>query len=418
VRTVDRGTAYLGGADARPLTQPTTDDWSSLARSLASDGHLREALVAAARGAAAGRDRTALEQFRAAHVVPLTAAREAQWGAALAQSTDATVPSILDALVCGADAAAAYRALASVLPGTEAAASELVEASLLLAPERRMTHLTRALLRFQRGDLAGALADADVVAGESTEAAESLRSYAAIVFRGFDDWPRRERLAPEPELDGLALELTHDPEIVRHLIAVYATRLARARTAVRALIGRGESAETPAWLPPDVSSLLPSGPVALRRETIACDPDPDAPAGDGAAETIDIDEEPATAGAGVPALLTAAQADWAALSWLCWAVGLDGIGLPDTIARPADLPAAMQFFVRRTWRLKDRLTSGSLISRSQGVPGFEWQGVDIDALPRHLVEMAAAQYVAVRSMFIWLASPDALSPFQDDIQGA
>src|SRR5438128_919299 len=83
---------------------------------------------------------------------------------------------------------------------------------------------------------------------------------------------------------------------------------------------------------------------------------------------------------------------------------------PDAVATPAALPAAMKMFVRRTWRIKDRLASGSLISRSQGLPGFDWQDVDIDALPRHLVEMAAAEYIAVRSMFLWLASPDALSP--------
>ena len=65
----------------------------------------------------------------------------------------------------------------------------------------------------------------------------------------------------------------------------------------------------------------------------------------------------------------------------------------------------MKMFVQRTWRIKDRLSSGSLVSRSQGVPGFEWQGVDIDALPRHLAEMAAAEYVAVRSMFLWLGEP-------------
>jgi hypothetical protein len=381
---------------------------------------VRAALVAAARGAVAGGDRAALEQFRAAHVVPLNPEREAQWGAALAQSTDANLATILDALVCGADAAAAYRALASVLPGIEPAASELVEASLLLAPDRPMTHLTRALLRFQRGDVAGALADADVVARESAEAASSLRTYASIVFRPFDDWPRRERLAADPELEALPLELAHDVADVRRVIGVYATRLARARAAVRALTGHAaaSSAAPASWTPPDTQSVLAAGPVALRRETIVCDPDPDAPAGDGTPETIEIDEELATDGAGVPGLLAAAHADWAALSWLCWAVGLDGVGLPDTIARSAELPAAMQFFVRRTWRIKDRLTSGSLISRSQGVPGFEWQGVDIDELPRHLVEMAADEYVAVRSMFIWLASPDALSPFQDDIRSA
>jgi len=416
VRTIDRGAAYGGGADARSLTAAPAEAneaaWWSLARTLAADGQVREALVAAARGAVAGGDRAALERFRAEHIVPLTAEREAQWGAALAQSTDATLVTILDALVCGADAAAAYRALASVLPGVESTASELCEASLLLAPDRPMTHLTRALLRFQRGDVAGALADADVVARESAEAAASLRSYAAIVFRPFDDWPRRERLAADPELEALPLELGHDVADIRRVIGVYATRLARARAAIRAL------AEPAVWTPPDTLSVLPSGPVALRRETIVCDPDPDAPAGDGPPDTIEIDEELTTDGAGVPALLAAAHADWSALSWLCWAVGLGGVGLPDTVERSADLPAAMQLFVRRTWRIKDRLSSGSLISRSQGVPGFEWQGVDIDELPRHLVETAAEEYVAVRSMFLWLASPDALSPFQDDIRAA
>jgi hypothetical protein len=68
--------------------------------------------------------------------------------------------------------------------------------------------------------------------------------------------------------------------------------------------------------------------------------------------------------------------------------------------------------------MKDRLSTGSLLSRSRGVPGFDWQGVDIDALPRPLAEAAAAEYIAVRSMFLWLASPGTMSPFQDDLRDA
>jgi len=422
VRAIDRGAPLGDGALARLLAPAPDGDWWSRARALMAEGLVREAFVAAARAAAAERDRAALERFRAEHVVPLTAEREAQWGASLAQSTDATAVSILDALICGADPAAAYRALAAVLPGVDPAPMDLVEASLLLAPERRATHLTRALLRCQRGDLAGALADADVVAGESPDAADSLRSWAAMVFRAFDDWPRREALATDdPELEGVTLELTRDLADIRRVVDVYATRIGRARDAILALGAPRERAG--AWLPPDTTRLLSAGPVALRRETIACDPDPDAPpaaeaSGDGALETIEIDEGLATDGVGVPTLLAAAHADWAALSWLCWALGADGVGAPDAVATRAEVPAAMKLFVRRTWRIKDRLASGSLISRSQGVPGFEWQGVDIDALPRHVAEIVVSEYLAVRSMFIWLASPDALSPFQDDIQNA
>ena len=167
--------------------------------------------------------------------------------------------------------------------------------------------------------------------------------------------------------------------------------------------------------------------LALRQETVECDPDPEAdapegPSGEGppgegapaggAPETIEIDERLVADGAGVPALLTVAHADWSALSWLCWAVGLDDIGLPEEVPGRPELAVAMKMFVRRTWRIKDRLTTGGLVARSQGVPGWTWQGIDIDELPRHLAEMAAAEYIAVRSMFIWLASADALSPFR------
>jgi len=424
VRTVDRGAAFLDGDDARSpaLADSGGGDWLAQAHALAAESRVRDALVAAARGAVAAGDRALFDRFRSEHVVALAADREAQWGEALSQSTDTSIASVLDALICGADAAAALRALASVLPGMHPAATEMVEASLLLAPERRMTHLTRALLRFQRGDLAGALADVDVVGAESPEAAESLRSYAAIVFRGYDQWPGREPITPDPALDGVAIEIGHGIDDIQRVVAVYATRLARARDAIRTLAGA--DAATP-WLPPDVSHLLPSGAVDLRHETVECEPDESDPAAldneDGQHEqtpdTVEIDERLATDGAGVPVLLATARADWAALSWLCWAAGLDRVALPDTMQAPADLALAMQMIVRRTWRIKDRMTTGGLLARSQGVPGFDWQGIDIDALPTHLIDAAAAEYLAVRSMFLWLAS-DALTPFQDDLRDA
>jgi hypothetical protein len=264
------------------------------------------------------------------------------------------------------------------------------------------------------------------VAGESAEAADTLRSYGDIVFRGFDDWPGGNPPASDPGLAGVVLEIGHGLDDIRHAIGVYATRIERVRAAVRARVGAAEASPgvEPAWSPPDLSSLLPDGPVTLRCETIECEPDPEGPppqmteAGEPVPETIEIDEEIVADGAGVPALLATAHADWAALSWLCWAVGLARVGLPDAVHAPAELASAMQMIVHRTWRLKDRLATGSLLSRSRGVPGFEWQGIDIDALPRRLAETAAAEYVTVRSMFLWLVSPDALSPFQDDLRDA
>ena len=44
--------------------------------------------------------------------------------------------------------------------------------------------------------------------------------------------------------------------------------------------------------------------------------------------------------------------------------------------------------------------------------------MDIDAVPTHLVGTVAAEYVAARSMFLWLISPETLTPFQDDLRDA
>jgi hypothetical protein len=219
----------------------------------------------------------------------------------------------------------------------------------------------------------------------------------------------------------VVVEPAQSLESIRHAITVYATRLARVRDRIRELLA---GAASPAWLPPDPAALLPDGPVSLRRERIECEPD-DA----GQPQSIELDEQVDTDGLGVPVLLGLAHQDWAALSWLFWAVGEGAapssgqagapeLRLPAAITPPSELVAAMQMIVRRTWRIKDRVGTGSLVARSKGVPGFEWQGVDIDELPQHSAQLAAGEYVAVRSMFLWLVSADTLSPFQDDIRDA
>ena len=419
LRRADRGVSFAEGAEATsPAFAPgaggaargTAEDWWALSGALRSEGRVREALCAAARAAVRDGDRAALERALAIDVVPLAPALAAQRGDAIEHSVEVKVSSILDALVCGADAASAFRALAAVLPGVSAAAVDFVEASLLLAPDRKTIHLTRALVRLQRGDEAGARADLVVVAAQSPDAATLLIGQMQTVLRPFDDWPARERLLPDPLLADLGAGLVRELEEVRAAVAVYATRIRRVRAAVQALIGTGAP---PVWLPPDLSALLPGGPVALRREKVSID------LGDG--ETVEtaeaeIVEEIATDGLGVPALLAEAQADWGALSWLCWSVGLDRVALPEALAEPPLFAVAMKTIVTRCWRAQDRLKTGGLLARANGVPGFAWQGIDIDALPQHLAQAAAEEYLRARSVFLWLADPDAVSPFQVDLR--
>ena len=235
LRTVDRGVAFDDGAASPAFA--AAGDWSVLARELFAARRVREGLAAVARAAVAVRDRELLVRAVAEHVVPLTPEREAQWGEAIAQSTDATGAGSGCAGVRRRRRGSLPR-LASVLPGQGAAAVDFVEASLLLAPERRMTHLTRALLHFQRGDEAAARADAAVVEQESAEAAESLRAYAKTIFRAFDWWPAREQFGPDPELVDVVVEPAQPMDSLRHMLAVYGTRLARVRAAIRGAAAR------------------------------------------------------------------------------------------------------------------------------------------------------------------------------------
>jgi antitoxin component YwqK of YwqJK toxin-antitoxin module len=431
LRTVARGLPFIDeGEAASPAFAPggggelTAGDWWALGRTLRAEGRVREGLCVAARAAARDGDRAALERALAADVVALAPSLAAQRGDALAQSTELTVASILDGLMTGADAASVFRALAAVLPGASAAALDFVAASLLLAPERTRTHLTRAIIRFQHGDERGARADAEIVATESPDVAASFVSYLQAALRPFTFWPARETLAPDPSLADLGAGVVRDLDAVRAVMAVYATRLGRVRRAVQGLIGPDA---TPRWLPPELSALLPDGPVPLQRTRVSVEAEADdgnqdgKNDGDDAGEgtqtiEVEIDEEIATAGLAVPVLLSAAQADWGALSWLCWSVGLDRVALPAALAEPPLFAVAMKTIVTRCWRAQDRLNTGGLLARSNGIPGFSWEGIDIDALPQHLAQVVAEEYLRARSAFFWLASPEVASPFQTDLK--
>jgi hypothetical protein len=424
LRSADRGTAFASEAVATsPAFQPEASGggdaaaWWALAKQLRADRRLREALVAAARAAHRSGEEgaaRAFQAFRAELVVPLEPGIASLLGDQLVQNADASIADVLDGLIGGADAALAFRALAAALPGVGPVALELVEIALWLAPERRLTHVTRALLRFRRADVAGMLADAAALADETPEIAAQLREYARFVFRPFDFAPAGVTLVPEPELAELPGEIAQGLDALRWLVGVYVTRLRRLRAAVIALAGETLPAEAPDWLPPDLAALAVAE-QPLRRERITCDPEPGA---EGPPETIELDETVVTEGAGASALLAAAHADHAALTWLCWATGLDQVGVPQSLAARPTLTAAMRLIGARYWRARDLVTTGGLVAHAKAVPGFAWLGTDIDTLPPLLAEMLAAEYLAVRSMLIWLVSSDTMSPFQDDIRDA
>ena len=119
---------------AQGTAEDTAEDWWALSRSLRAEGRVREALCAAARAAAArGGTRRARACARRRCRPGWRRPSLRNEGKRSNASVGVKVWSILDALVCGADAASAFRALAAVLPGVRAAAADFVEASLCCA---------------------------------------------------------------------------------------------------------------------------------------------------------------------------------------------------------------------------------------------------------------------------------------------
>ncbi|WP_437678223.1 toxin-antitoxin system YwqK family antitoxin [Sorangium sp. So ce131] len=384
----------------------------ALARELLQGGRAREACCAAARAAVRGGERERLAEFLRGAALRLRPEVAERRGRALLEASGATALGALDELLLGAEPSAAYRTLAAVLPGSRRVALSLVEAALLLEPERRSTCVTRALLRIEVGDTRGALEDADRIEPESAAAAEHLRTFVRLLFPEFDFWPARQAIDPMPDDGSVTVELDQPIEQVRQKIQVYATRLLRLREAAqRSLPG----AEPCPWLPPDLSHVLPDGPVELARTAATLTEETE-----NGVETVEltVDETLDTGALPLSFLMRRARAEWAALCWLCWSAGLDHVALPERIAHRPGFTAAVNMSLARCFRARDQLQTGGLVSRARGVPGFVWEGHAIDGLDPTLAAIAADEYFEVRCLFAWLLFPENLSPFQSDIRAA
>jgi hypothetical protein len=414
VRAVDFGRAWferdLASSPALSAAlEPGEASWATV-EARAAEGSVREALCLAARTAVRDGNPARLEQFLKAHTFELTSELRAQRAEALLADSNATLLGALDELLLGAEPAGVYRTLAAVLTGAARVAEELVNASLLLAPERSLTHLTRGLVRLELGDVAGVREDAERLAPASASGAEFLRDSLRVYFPEFGFWPAEQALGPPPE--GAAdVELAQPLAAVERLIRVYATRLGRVRAGLQALYGAEASRKR---LPPDLSHLLPDGPVELRKWTVNIEDETE----DGGVEScaIEVDERLELQTESATALMSAARASYAALSWLCWAVGLDQIGLPERIEQRPDFAAAVSMALLRHFRASDRLKTGGLVSLAQGVPSFCWEGLEIDSLNPRFAQILAEEYLEVRAMFLWSMWQENASPFQADLR--
>ncbi len=412
VRQAERGRPVPADGPADPVfadQQRPPDEWSRMADALAAEGQTAQAVCAAARAAAGRQNVEDLVSFIARHVVALVPAEATALAEQAAAAEAEPVPALLSALVAGGDPAMILRALATAQRESPRAGCDFVEAALLLAPDRPMSYLTRALLRLELGDERGALADAARLQPVSEESARFVRDYARLLLPEWGFWPARDRPTEQGPVEGFPDAPEQPLDAIRRTVQVYATRLQLLRAAV--IERRG--GRLPRWAPPDLAALLPDGPVELRRYS---DSITDQTEEGDETVSVEIDETLDTSGAGLPALMRVARSQWAALAWLCWSCGLPSVALPQRLDPPPEFPVAAGAAIGRFFRAQDVLVTGGLRSQTAGVPGFSWQGMEIDEMPKPFVQLAVEEYFELRALFLWLLSPENLSPFQSDLR--
>jgi hypothetical protein len=385
-----------------------TSAWLRIAHDLTETKLVRQALAAVARAAAQAQSSELFREWLVRSVVPLAPEHARELAASVESPALPAVSDVLNALLLGAEPAMALRALAKSLLGRPRAARDFVEVALLLAPDDLDTRWIRAMTRLELGRVTEALDDAEHLARDSASLADYVRDYARLAFPKWQFQPGREAISAS--FDGLSEVPAQTLPAIRRAIQVYATRLHVLREAARLCLN-GE--QEPDWLPPALPDLLPDGPLELRRYTASIvDADEE---GEETSE-VEIDETLQAGNAPLLELQTRARSEWAGLSWLCWAAGLERIALPDEFKPPPEFAAAASMVMARAARAADAVATGGLRARSQGAPDFQWEGLSVDALPGAFARLAYAEYAELRAVFLWLCFAQNLSPFQSDLR--
>jgi len=376
------------------------------AAELWSAGATRDAVALAARALAADADTQRFRTFLRERVTAL-APEFARKYADAADEARAWPGSVLAAVLGGAEPAVALCTLAMSLPSTAPAALDYVDASLLLNPTRERSIAARALLCIERGDPQGALDAAKRLDTGAAATATFVRELGRVAYPRFEFAPLVDPVTPAAE-ELVPVEAAQPLAAVQRAVALYATRL----TLVRDELRRRLSADH-AWFPPDVRHLVTGALVELARGTLSVEDEDE----DGNVEISEVPyDETLDLSGSVRALLEIARGDWAALSWLCWASGLDGVARPsELVARPLFAAAAHRATVR-CWRAQDRLRSAGLVAVAREVPSFDWEGMNMDTMPSQFVRVALGECVEVRALFFWLLFAQNQSPFQADLR--
>lgn len=382
-------------------------EWTELASRLVSERRITEGLLAAARAAGSSGSASGLRNMLAEHALHLSESGARTAAAHVLSVASGRLAPLPNALIRGAAPAPLLRGIAIFLDRHVAsrAGLDLVNAALAYAPTAREYYFTRALIHMSLGNDHAAREDAMLLKPKEPENAQFLLDYARVLFTRFDFWPGHSR--PDTYYDGLPDAPAQSLEAVQTVARKYATRLMTVRQRLIEQVGPDVS-----WMLPDLSHMLPAGPVALTQFSFAGTDE------DGGAYEVEVDETLDVSDWEIPALLRIARSDWNALAWLCWSAGLDRVAVPETLRPPLELGRAAGMSAQRLWRCRDKVHMGGWGARNQEIPGFDWEGMDIDAMSPHLARIAEAEYAEMQAMFYWLCGGDNQSPWQDNLRGS
>lgn len=388
----------------------SASEWRAVAKDLFAQKKNGEALLATARAAASDRSMKSIDEIFRRVPLPRNENSALELGQSVVEHAGENLAALANALTRGADSGLILRQFAIVMDQTARprAALDFINAAIMLHPaETQALHFTRALILISLGLEHHARADA-LALGQSgpNRSSTYLINYLNALFPKYDFWPAHE--TPSSTYDGLP-SLPEQPLSAMHAtIRKYATRIMTCR---EAMLRRFTSSATLPWLVPDVSVLLPEGPVALAVRTI--EPDSD----DEESEAIEIDESIETDHLELPDLLRITRADFGALTWLLWVAGMNELALPKKLAVPKAFGQAAGMAAQRLWRVRDRRVTNRTFEDHQ-IASFSWNGVDVDELEPTVIAIAEQQYAEMQALFYWLSDKKNQSPWQDNLRGS
>ncbi len=392
-------TSALEEGPLAAFSNDSSVDYAALAKKLEAQNKNVEALTAWARAAGITKDTKGFIALLTRVARPLSE----DAAAALADEADRPRNWICFDLIEGASAAVTVNKVAVALDQAfqSRAALDFTNAAMLLAPERWSFLFTRALILISLGLHEQARLDVEALRAHDEGQAGFLGTYLKGLFPRYDFEAGKE--APSTTFEDVPGAPDRQLEDVQLLVQKYATRLQRVRTALLVKLSDANPA-----LPPDLSALLPEGPVELEADEFELE--------DG--ETVSYDENPEVKDADVPTLLRQARADWKALCWLCWACGLSEVTIPDALNPPEDFGKAAGMAQQRLWRSRDQRAFNGRNARAHGTPSFVWEGEDMNTIASPNAGIAEQEFAEMQALFLWLCDGQLKTPWQDNLRGS